>query len=108
MASLIDQERRRSGRQRVEIPITLLLDSEESGPKGLLCQSTTVDCSNEGARIYANVAGLRPGSVLVLAAAGDAEGVVPSRVVWVIPPGPDRAGEAGVKFLHGSHLRCLS
>lgn len=108
MASLIDQERRRSGRRRVEIRIILLLDSEGSQSNGVLCETTTVDCSDEGARICANIAGLRPGSVLVLAATGDTEGVVPGRVVWVTPPGPNRAGQAGVKFLHGSHLRCLS
>ena len=105
MATLIDQERRRSGRRRIEIPIKLLLDCEDSRPNGILCETTTVDCSDEGARISANVAGLKPGSVLVLAVTGDDEGVVPGRVVWVIPPGPKRAGQAGVKFLHGSHLR---
>jgi len=105
MAPLRDQERRRSGRRRIEIPITLLLDSEDSRPNGLLCETITVDCSDEGARISANVDGLRPGRVLVLAAMGDDEGVVPGLVVWVTPPGPKRAGQAGVKFLHGSRLR---
>ncbi len=103
MREAINEDRRRSGRTNVEIPLTILLDSVESSAERVLCETTTIDCSEQGARLLANITGLKPGSTLILRLKGNE--VVPSRVVWVNPPGPNRVGEVGIQFLQGSHLR---
>ena len=104
MPEAIQEDRRRSGRKHVEIPLTILVDATDPGAKRVLCETTTIDCSDEGARLFVNIAGLRPGNTLSLRMLTSQE-LVPSRVVWVQPPGPNSIGELGVQFLQGLQLR---
>jgi hypothetical protein len=105
MPEAVNEDRRRCGRVRVELPLTLSLDPRESRAQSVLYETTTIDCSDQGARIIANLAGLKPGNTLSLKLKGNSEEVVPGRVVWVHPPGPNGVSEVGVQFLSGAHLR---
>jgi PilZ domain len=86
---------RRSRRVPAQLPIKLLLGSLFTKSA---CEAFTLDISQSGARVRANVA-LSPGQAVQVVPNEGMERAIPGRIVWVnkLIAGP--SGEAGIEFL---------
>jgi hypothetical protein len=93
-------ERREWERTLIEMPVTLLVESDR---RNVCHDAVTVDLSPRGARVRGKIA-VTAGTSIDLISRGDTPRVVPSRVVWVNLTGPDRFGEAGLQFLEPAQL----
>ncbi len=90
-------DRRQYPRKLVEKPLVVLFDF---AGRGAAREALTVDLSQKGARIRTDLELISGQSVDLLAK--DSINTVPSQVVWVGNPGPDRVREIGLQFLHGA------
>jgi hypothetical protein len=87
---------RRSQRVSATIPISLLVESEDSKTEHDAC---TVDLSRNGVRVRTTFV-LSPGEMVGIVALGDSGQAIPSRVVWVQRPESGRGSLAGLEFLN--------
>ena len=95
MASSAQPAHRRSERRIAKIAIVVFVerDNDREG-----CDAVTVDVSELGARIQANLA-LTPGQMVEVVPVNGSEPVA-ARVVWVGKPASELEGQAGLEFLN--------
>jgi hypothetical protein len=86
---------RRSQRTVRSLPIKLLVESQGQNTEH---SAYTLDISNEGARVRADVE-LKAGQTVGVLPREKCRTVLRSRVVWVGGPGSKHEGEAGLEFL---------
>jgi len=84
----------RSGRKRVQISVTLVIEGDE-----VEHLATTVDLSPQGMRLQSD-ATLAPGQPVGLLLGTDPPYFVKARVVWVGKADSAVAGQAGCEFLN--------
>jgi len=95
VASSAQPAHRRSERRIAKIAIVVFVerDNDREG-----CDAVTVDVSELGARIQANLA-LTPGQMVEVVPVNGSEPVA-ARVVWVGKPASELEGQAGLEFLN--------
>lgn len=86
--------KRPAERKRVQMPVTLVMESGEA--KYL---ATTVDLSSYGMRLQSN-ATLAPGQPVGLLLATEPAYLIKARVAWVGKADSAQAGQAGFQFLN--------
>jgi hypothetical protein len=96
MPETTESDRRRGPRNKADMPVTLVVDSD----RNQIANSVfAIDLSQLGVRIRSDVE-LQPGQLVMVIPNEGTREAVPSRVVWIGSKGTDRAGEAGLAFLH--------
>ena len=86
--------KRRWERKRVQMAVTLLIESDEAE-----YITTSVDLSPHGLRLQSD-ATLAPGQPVDLLLATDPDCFIKARVVWVGKADSAQAGQAGFEFLN--------
>ena len=86
--------KRPSERKRVQMAVTLVIESDEAE-----YLATTVDLSSHGLRLQSN-ATLAPGQPVGLLLAAEPDCFIKARVVWVGETDSAQAGQAGCEFVN--------
>jgi PilZ domain len=95
MCAYVAPHPRRSKRVHAQLPIKLLLDSLFAK---YACEALTLDISQAGARVRANIP-LSPGQAVRVVPNEGIDRAIPGRIVWVNRQFEGTHGEAGIEFL---------